>query len=145
LTHLRICTLLSRFILLLPAKSHNLSRAKTKLQCLLLCFPISPLLLCCFSSSKANGQTQLLSPVYYLCNKAVVVLHLHKKTNKCTYVKCVYHMLFLTDMFRSQSQITRSPNKMLKCKVNHSLLQSTSQTSYIVTEYQLINYKNPVN
>jgi len=30
---------------------------------------------------------------------------LHSKTNKCTYLKCVYHMLFITYMFQPLSQL----------------------------------------
>jgi len=63
--------------------------------------PISSLLFFLF-------QCQLLSSVYDLRKKAVViVLHLHHKTNIRTYVKCVYHVFFITDMFRPQSQFTR--------------------------------------
>ena len=45
----------------------------------------------------------------------------HNKTNKCTYIKCVYHMLYVTDVsvaiaiIRVIYEITGSPNKLLKC------------------------------
>jgi hypothetical protein len=74
---------------------------------------------------------------------------LHYKTNKCTYVRCVYHILSITNMFhitivtiiRVTYKNIRNPNNLSKCKsepldVTKNLIKfsflKTSKTGRIV-------------
>lgn len=63
----------------------------------------------------------MLYKTLIICTYAKVFFISHNKANNCTYIKCVYHMLYITDVsftiaiIRVIDKITRHPNKLLKC------------------------------
>ena len=90
--------------------------------------------------------------IMYTYPYILVVLknHLNRslnKMNKCMYIKYVYHILFITDMFGSPSdhrqdnlQDYRVKTDSSNASVNHSVLQRMSETFYTGIECWLIYY-----
>jgi hypothetical protein len=67
----------------------------------------------------------------------------HNTTNKFTYVDCVYHMLFTTEIFqplsRSSTRLQGVTYTPIQCINEPFTVKSVSQTSYTVTECQHIS------